>query len=371
MATAVTQPKSKIGRRKKYPVKKTINLMYKEKKSTDIIFTVGVFLVYMGCLYLFSRYCVSAQLQKADEAENYYNQKVKELQALQADNEQFGDVRMEYSHYGNGFMTEGELSQQDRVTMLNVIDQRVHTTGGIQNLKITDNVMEINLGVSDANYLPEIIKALEESEYVSYVTAKTASTVDVDSSKLKLAVDAEGNILTPLYVDASITVHFRTPQEVTDALVSGKEQPVDAYLDASPTGYATGDNVYVPTIIETIAETEAETPAQTRDVSDTAKAKAAAQASSSSSKSTTAQQASQQAAQAAAQRAAQAAAAQQAAAQAAAQQQAAAQAAAQQAAAQAAAAQAAAVNNQAAYVDTPNTNQFGGSISIQGGSPLG
>lgn len=370
MATTVTQTKPKIGRRKKYPVKKTINLMYKEKKSTDLIFTVGLFLVYMVCLYLFSKYCVSAQLQKADAAESYYNQKLRELQKLQEDNEQFGDVRVEYSHYGNGFLTEEESSLQDRVTMLNVIDQRVHTTGGIQNIKITDNVAQINLGVSDANYIPEIIKALEESEFVSYVTAQTASTVDVDSSKLKMTVDAEGNVLAPLYVDASITVQFRTPQEVNAAIVGGTSKPVDAYLDASPTGYATGDNVYVPTIIETVAETEAETQAQTRDVSDTSKAKANAKASSSSGSSSNSKS-QQAAAQQAAQRAAQAAAAQQAAAQAAAQQQAAAQAAAQQAAAQQAAAQAAAINNQMAVVDTPNTNQFGGSISIQGGSPLG
>ena len=99
--------------------------------------------------------------------------------------------------------------------------------------------------------IPEIIKQLEESEYVGYVTAQTASTVDKRSDEVQ--VDAEGNVITPLYLDASITVNFRSPQEVEAAITNG-EEPVDMYLDASPTGFATGTNVYVPTIVEQPSE---------------------------------------------------------------------------------------------------------------------
>ena len=373
MAAKASINRIQIGKSRKYPVKKTINLMYKEKTKSDIAFTLFIFMLYLVALYFFSKYGVNAQLKKADDAENYYKQKLDELHALQAENNEFGNVITEYSHYGNGFLTEGELASQDRITMLNIIDQRIHTTGGIQNIKISDNVAKINLGVSEAELIPEIIKQLEESEYVSYVTAQTANTVD-KRNNVDVVVDSEGNVLTPLYVDASITVNFRTPQEVEDA-ISGGEVPKDTYLDASATGFATGDNVYVPTIIETAAddseaaiEANAEANKEDKSQKDSKSTSSSGSKSSSGSSSSTKAQAKAKAAQQAAQAQAQAQAAarqREAQAQAAAQQQASAQAAAQQKAA----AQAAAAGNQTVTIDT-DTSQFGGAVNIQGGSPF-
>ena len=348
MALKANANKIQIGRARKLPVKKTINLMYKEKTRTDIVFTLLIFMLYLVALYFFSKYGVSAQLSKADAAESFFNQKLQELHALQAENNEYANVITEYSHYGNGFLTDGEVAAQDRITMLNVIDQRIHTTGGIQNIKIIDNIAQINLGVSDANMIPEIIKQLEESEYVGYVTAQTASTVDQRSNEVQ--VDAEGNVITPLYVDASITVNFRSPAEVEAALSNG-ETAVDAYLDASPTGFATGTNVYVPTIVEQPSEdaegTEEKTEAKKEEKKDTKKedkssndnkSKSSSDSKSSSSKSSSSSSSSDAKAKA-------------------------------QAAQKAADAQAASsASSQTVSIDT-DTSQFGGNITISGGSP--
>ena len=366
MALKANANKIQIGRARKLPVKKTINLMYKEKTRTDIVFTLLIFMLYLVALYFFSKYGVSAQLSKADAAESFFNQKLQELHALQAENNEYANVITEYSHYGNGFLTDGEVAAQDRITMLNVIDQRIHTTGGIQNIKIIDNIAQINLGVSDANMIPEIIKQLEESEYVGYVTAQTASTVDQRSNEVQ--VDAEGNVITPLYVDASITVNFRSPAEVEAALSNG-ETAVDAYLDASPTGFATGTNVYVPTIVEQPSEDAEETEEKTEEKKDTKKEDKNSQSSDSKSSSSKSSSSSSSDAKSKAQAAQKAAEAQTAAQQQAAakqkQEQAAAQAAAQAQAQQQAASSA---GSQTASIDT-DTSQFGGNVTISGGSP--
>ena len=374
MALKATAKKIPIGRARKLPVKKTINLMYKEKTRTDIVFTLLIFMLYLVALYFFSKYGVSAQLSKADAAESFFNQKLQELHALQAENNEYANVITEYSHYGNGFLTESEVAAQDRITMLNVLDQRIHTTGGIQNIKIVDNIAHINLGVPEAEMIPEIIKQLEESEYVGYVTAQTASTVDKNNNA-QVEVDADGNVLTPLYVDASITVNFRSPAEVEAALNNG-ETAVDTYLDASPTGFATGTNVYVPAIIEQPSEdTEEETEEKKEEKKDTKKedksskdnkSKSSSDSKSSSSKSSSSSSSSDAKAKAqAAQKAADA--------QAASQQQAAAKQREQQAAQAAAQAQAqqqaaSSASSQTASIDT-DTSQFGGNITISGGSP--
>lgn len=346
--------------------------MYKEKTRTDIVFTLLIFMLYLVALYFFSKYGVSAQLSKADAAESFFNQKLEELHALQAENNEYANVITEYSHYGNGFLTDGEVAAQDRITMLNVIDQRIHTTGGIQNIKIIDNIAQINLGVPEAAMIPEIIKQLEESEYVGYVTAQTASTVDKNNAQIE--VDADGNVLTPLYVDASITVNFRSPAEVEAALSNG-ETAVDAYLDASPTGFATGTNVYVPKIVEQPSEdaegTEEKTEEKKEEKKDTKKedksskdnkSKSSSDSKSSSSKSSSSSSSSDAKAKAqAAQKAADA--------QAASQQQAAAKQREQQAAqAQAQQQAASSASSQTASIDT-DTSQFGGNITISGGSP--
>jgi hypothetical protein len=377
LATTKTSKRAGIRRDKKYPRKKYINLMYKEKKVRNIAFSLGLFAVYLVLLYFFTKYGVYRELNRADEAERIFAEKQQELQEIQEKNNEFMDVRTEYSRYGNSYMTEQEAAAQDMVTMLNIIDERIYQKGAIQSVNVSGNVAEIKLGISDANRLPEIIRSLEQSEYISYVTAQTASTVEQNYNRI--AVDEEGNVIAPQYVDASITLYFRSPEEVSNALLSGSEA-VDAYLDASPTGQAVGDNAYVPYIMETTAaETDAETESEGDKSSDKNSSKDSSKNSSSKSESSSknsggsnsssSKSSSKTSSQTTAQQqaaAAQAAAQQQALA---AQQQAlAAQAAAQQ---QAWAAQAAG-GYSGVYIDTPNYNPFGnGAVSIQGGSPWG
>lgn len=343
--------KVQIGRSGKYPSKKTINLMYREHDTQDRVFTIVLFALFMIFLYFFSRYGVAAQLARADAAEANYSRMEQNLEKMKEANSQYASVRADYSHYGNGYLNDEELSRQDRVTMLNVIDERVHAAGGIQTIQIQDNIAVITVGVTDAQRLPDIILSLEGSEYVSYVTAQTAAT---DEDKDKLSLSADGTPDQPLFVTGQLTIYFRTPEEVRAALDSGEVSVTgDQALDAGENGSATGQNAYIPSIQnarpDQIGETEAALSTST----------ASANAGTGS---TSAEAAQAKAERAAAQRAAEEAAKRQA------------TQAAQAAAPQPTAAvpQTVAVQQQSANIDTPTDNPFtGGSITIQGGSPLG
>ena len=346
--------KVQIGRSSKYPTKKSINLMYREHDTQDRIFTIVLFGIFMVFLYFFSRYGVAAPLARADAAEANYARMEEELEKMKEANAQYADVRADYSHYGNGYLNSDELSRQDRVTMLNVIDERVHAAGGIQSIQIQNNVAVITVGVTDSQRIPDIILSLEGSEYVNYVTAQTAATDD-DSYQLS----AEGTPVAPLFTTAQLTIYFRTPQEVQDALESGQVTADDQSLDAGESGNAVGQNAYIPTITNERPDVQKDQPETV--ASSAAAATAGTSGSSSAAGSSTSKTSAEQAA---AQRASQEAAQRQAA-----------QTAQQQAAAQqqtAAVPQTVAVQQQAANIDTPNTNPFtGGDITIQGGSPLG
>ncbi len=349
---------------RKYPYKKQINLMYRERKVRHIAFSLVLFTVYLVLLLFFTKYGVYEELSKADQAESYYKEKQYELEQLQKKNDEYSDVRLEYSHYGNSYMNEQESSAQDMVTMLNIIDERIREIGAIKSVNISNNVADIKLGIEDANRLPEIIRSLEESEYINYVTAQTASTVE--QNRNKSMVDADGNIIIPQYVDAAIVVHFRSPDEVTQAVASGNSEAVDAYLDASPTGEATGEHAYIPFIMEKAEETEAaaESAAATDDSKKKEKSSSKSSSSGNGSSGKSAGNASgansNANSKASSQNSAQAAAQQQAAAQAAARQQSATQQA------------GVGVPGQNVIIDTPSSGGFGsGTISVQGGSPLG
>ncbi|OON87363.1 hypothetical protein BXO88_03560 [Oribacterium sp. C9] len=353
---------------KKYPYKKQINLMYHERKVRHIAFSIGLFTIYLILLFLFTKYGVYEELGKADQAERYYKEKQQELEQIQRKNDEYPDVRLEYSHYGNSYMNEQESSAQDMVTMLNIIDERIREIGAIQSVTISSNVADIRLGIEDANRLPEIIRSLEESEYINYVTAQTASTVE--QNRNKSMVDADGNIIIPQYVDAAIEVHFRSPDEVTQAVASGNSEAVDAYLDASPNGEASGEHAYIPFIMEKAEETEA--AAESAAAADNSKKKengnekssskstGSKSGSSGNSSGNASASASKSNSKSSSQNSAQAAAQQQAAAQAASKQQ------------SASAQSVTGAPGQNVIIDTPNSGGFGsGAISIQGGSPLG
>lgn len=342
--------KVQIGRSGKYPSKKTINLMYHEHDTQDRIFTIVLFVLFMIFLYFFSRYGVAAQLARADAAEANYSRMEQNLEKMKEANSQYASVRADYSHYGNGYLNDEELSRQDRVTMLNVIDERVHAAGGIQTIQIQDNIAVITVGVTDAQRLPDIILSLEGSEYVSYVTAQTAAT---DEDKDKLSLSEDGTPDQPLFVTGQLTIYFRTPEEVRAALASGEASATnDQALDAGESGSATGQNAYIPSIQYTRPDQVGETEAASSTTTASANA---------GDRNTSAEAAQAKAERAAAQRAAEEAAKRQAA-----------QAA--QAAQQPTAAvpETVAVQQQPANIDTPTDNPFtGGSITIQGGSPLG
>ena len=340
--------KVQIGRSGKYPSKKTINLMYREHDTQDRVFTLVLFALFMIFLYFFSCYGVAAQLARADAAEANYSRMEQNLAKMKEANSQYASVRADYSHYGNGYLNEEELSRQDRVTMLNVIDERVHAAGGIQTIQIQDNIAVITVGVTDAQRLPDIILSLEGSEYVNYVTAQTAAT---DEDKDKLSLSADGTPDQPLFVTGQLTIYFRTPEEVRAALASGEASATsDQALDAGEHGSATGQNAYIPSIEHTRPDQIGETEAASNTTTASANA---------GTGSTSAEAAQAKAERAAAQRAAEEAAKRQAA-----------QAAAPQPTA--AVPQTVAVQQQPANIDTPTDNPFtGGSITIQGGSPLG
>lgn len=256
MAATETKKKSPlsmtIGSRGKYPTKRSINLYYKENKTRKILLELAIFAVFLVALYFFTVYAVIAKLRQADEAEAAYNEMANRLQIIQEANAVYPEVRAEYSHYGNGYLNDEEKAMQDRVTMLNVINRRVHPEGGIQNITIDGNVATLLVEVPSAANLPGMIASLEESEYVYYVTAQTAGTVEKNYYNTYIVTEnsEEQESQGIQFVQATITVEFRTEKELQDGIKAGTiTSTPDADLDAGSAGTTSSFESFVPKVI--------------------------------------------------------------------------------------------------------------------------
>ncbi|MDD6282231.1 MAG: hypothetical protein PUA70_02265 [Oribacterium sp.] len=230
----------KLGKGGAYPSKRTINLLENEHKTGETIFTLSLFLIFLVFLFGFSRLFVADQLQRADEAENRYQQVEQSLNKIKEANQVYDDVESRYSHYGKGYLNDQERAEADRLTMLDVIEEKVHPSGGIRSITITDNTAELSVEISQADRMPEIIADLESSPYVNYATATTEGTVDQNDGALS-------------YVETDITIIFRSPQEMAAIQAQGA-----ATGNAQAQGNAAGD---VQTQNDTAGNIEAESDA--------------------------------------------------------------------------------------------------------------
>lgn len=251
----------KLGKGGMYPSKRTINLLEKEHKTGETIFSLSLFLIFLIFLFGFSRLFVVDQLRKADEAENQYQQVEQSLSKIKEANQVYDDVESRYSHYGKGYLNDQERAEADRLTMLDVIEAKVHPSGGIRSITITDNTAELSVEISQADRMPEIIADLESSPYVNYATATTEGTVDLNDGALS-------------YVETDITIIFRTPQELaaiqaqsdtagdTQAQSGGTDEAQvqsDASQDAQAQNADTGDTEAQAGVSEASAEMKEQT----------------------------------------------------------------------------------------------------------------
>ncbi len=202
-----------------YPTKTSINLVYKEKKAGKNFTALALFGVFLVLLAIFTKFMVLDQIAAVNDAEYLYHTRQDQLATLQRSNSVYDQVEAEYSHFGIGYLSQAELDRHDRVNMLDVIDDKVGISKGIRTIQISENTAVLSFLTLELKDMATIISRLEESEYVSYVTASRAATENytvtyVDQFGTRIAdVDDETREAVTNY----ISVVFKTPAAVKAA----------------------------------------------------------------------------------------------------------------------------------------------------------
>jgi len=191
--------KNKGGRKaakkkQKLPQKTSMNLLVQESMTAGSSKSIIAFIVFILLLAVFMKFGVINQITKANKAQNAYETMQSDIANLHESNKDYDKVRAEYSHYGNGYLTDDEKLNQDVMDILGVVDNHVLKQSSIESVTISNNLAMITISNTTLNSVSKIVADLEKLDSVSYVDVATAGT----------GQDSETKAVT-----ATLTINFK------------------------------------------------------------------------------------------------------------------------------------------------------------------
>ncbi|MGN1023500.1 MAG: hypothetical protein ACI4OJ_08380 [Lachnospiraceae bacterium] len=194
-----------LGKSQKYPDKTSINLLYVEDHGKQNRTAIGLFAVYLVLLGLFTRFGVICQLQKINDMESEYNSLQNQVDTLEAQNVDYDAVRADYSHYGNGYLNDDEKAQQDRMKILDVIEDKLLPSDALQDITISQNTATLTINSEKLKNVSEIVADLESESIVSYVTVtQSTGTSAAQAASEDTAAASDGKNVT-----STMTIVFK------------------------------------------------------------------------------------------------------------------------------------------------------------------
>lgn len=166
------------NRKKQYPVKTSVNLLYKDKKNVSplqMLLAVPVFVIVLGT---FSKFAVIDRLAVASKAMQEAEDMEMAVLEEQRGNIDYDEVLREYQHYYFSIADgEGEeaATYVNCMDLLNLIEAELLYKAGIQSVNLTGNVLTVNLTEINLESASVIAKSLMANEMVQDVMVSAAN----------------------------------------------------------------------------------------------------------------------------------------------------------------------------------------------------
>ena len=225
---AINLNEIQIGGGGRYPKKTSLNLCKVESHLKQNIISIIVFALFMVLVLAFVKHFVIAKYAEVDRMEQVYDADEQALEALKEKNSEYSEVRAQYSHYGNGYLNDEEAAEQDRISILNVVEQKLLSAGALENISITGNTATLTVNNRKLGNVSDIAAALEENDIVEYVTVTNSATKDQNTG-----IVTENSVQAPR--DTTVTTVMTIVFKNADA---DAETDTDADTNADETGGA-------------------------------------------------------------------------------------------------------------------------------------
>jgi len=166
------------SRRKRYPVKTGVNLLYREKPKVSLPQLLLAALVFAVVLGTFSKFAVIDRLAASGKALREAEKLEEQVLSLKLSNVDYEDVLREYQHYYFSFTdTEGEAAEHyvNCLDVLELLDTELINKAGIQMVNLSGNVLTVNLTKINLEGASAIAKSLSQHELVQDVMVSAAN----------------------------------------------------------------------------------------------------------------------------------------------------------------------------------------------------
>ena len=184
----------KVIRKNEYPSKQTVNLVFKERSNNSPSRAIPAFVLFLVFLSLFIRFGVQGQLQKMEAAESALRRAQSDLNGYMEYNSDYDEIKEQYSQYFNDYLNEDEAVLQDRMKVLELLEQCVMTRADMSNIAIQGNVCRVSITDVPLNTISDIVATLEGNPQVQYISVVTAGTENGDDAQIGQNVTANVTI---------------------------------------------------------------------------------------------------------------------------------------------------------------------------------
>jgi len=166
--------------RKKYPVKTSVNLLYKEKRNISILQALLAVVVFAAVLVVFAKFAVIDRLAASGAALRAAEELEETLAEVEKSNSDYQDVLREYQHYYfSAADREGEdgagAAYVSSLDVLELLDGELVNRAGIQMVNLTGNVLTVNLTQINLERASVIAKNLSDNKMVREVVVSSAN----------------------------------------------------------------------------------------------------------------------------------------------------------------------------------------------------
>lgn len=179
------------------PYKRSVNLMAVGQKPIDKKVALPAIIAIIIVAALIGKFAVVDRLMAASEAQGRVDSMQAELAEGYETIKSYGDVADKYAHYTYEDMTAEELSQTDRMKILQLVDDEILSHLNISSWAISENQIQVVVVGSTLQRINEIVQDVEKQSMVDYCSVEKAATGEL------------AEVQTSGRVTAQITIYFK------------------------------------------------------------------------------------------------------------------------------------------------------------------
>lgn len=173
-----------MGKKKDvYPSKKTINLYYKEDKTTRPS-TIALYVLFFAVVLLaVSKVTVYDRLSELAKVESQSKEMQKHYEQQMDKLEEGKDISAEYSRVSYDYLREDEMFC-DRMDVLAMLEETVFLYSNVESVSISENLVSINFLGPNLQETAQLVQMVEGYDIVSFVEVNTAALNEEYSTRM-------------------------------------------------------------------------------------------------------------------------------------------------------------------------------------------